>query len=141
MERKDYYVYEHATLSGEVFYIGKGSGHRMKSCDKRSEEWHAKCEEGLKWTKLVEGLTNSEAHSLELKLIKEIGYDNLTNKKPGGRPSGTPSPKKGDPVLDIQTGIAFDGLRDACRATNEPYPKHCNYEYRNQGHLKRFIKI
>ena len=82
--RNNYYVYKHYTLEGELFYVGKGTGSRLKAGgNKRSDEWHAKTKHGLKWEIVKDGLTQSEAFALEKKIIHEIGYENLVNKKPG----------------------------------------------------------
>lgn len=79
----EYYVYEHLTLNDDRFYIGKGKGYRYKNGTMRNQEWHNKTKHGFKYNVLMKGLTNEEANELELFIIKEIGYDNLCNKKRG----------------------------------------------------------
>jgi hypothetical protein len=74
--RRDFYVYFHRDSAGNIFYIGKGTGHRAWSTD-RHIVWHRYVEERLGGTFVVEihkeGLTEPEAEVLEGDLISELG--------------------------------------------------------------------
>ena len=81
----DYYVYEHTTLQGDRFYIGKGKGYRYKDGKMRNDDWHKKTEYGFKYNILMDKLTNDEARELESFVIDEIGIDKLCNKILGAK--------------------------------------------------------
>jgi hypothetical protein len=83
----EYYVYGHYTLDGRLFYVGKGVGDRAWVKRSRNPHWKNvanKC--GLEVKILVDSLTEEEALQKEKELIEEIGIENLTNMRPGGRP-------------------------------------------------------
>ena len=77
-----YYVYTHSDMSGNVFYIGKGTGNRAYSMN-RTKEWKEKVKK-LNGKYIVDlpygNLTNEEALDCEALLIKLYGFDNLVNK-------------------------------------------------------------
>ena len=85
-----YYVYEHSTKSGEVFYIGKGCGARSHATDGRSKEWHKMvANHGLNIRIVQSGMSENDALSLEVHLIALLGRKNkgegkLVNKTAGG---------------------------------------------------------
>lgn len=76
MVRRDFYVYFHKNLSGQVFYIGKGTGRRAWSTD-RHPVWKKYVTERLNGAYNVEihreGLTEVEAEELEASLIAKYG--------------------------------------------------------------------
>ena len=80
------YVYGHYKAdTGELFYIGKGSGHRAWSKRTRNKHWKYVVEKhGLIIKVLEDGLTDDEAYNRERQLIAEVGLNNLTNKTEGG---------------------------------------------------------
>lgn len=83
MVDKSHYVYSHFTDDYfKPFYIGKGSGNRCKDGTKgRNTEWHQITDEhgGFNWRILMDGLSKSEAHELEMLVIETYGRDTLTN--------------------------------------------------------------
>jgi len=81
-----YYVYEHRLEDGTIFYIGKGSGDRAFSTKDRNYLWKQVVKENKSYIVNIkeDNLTNEEALDLEIKTIKEIGMDNLTNLTEGG---------------------------------------------------------
>lgn len=66
-----FYVYQHRILStGELFYIGHGTGGRMRSQHSRSKSWldivkHNKCYHSI----VKDGMSKQSAEELELQLI------------------------------------------------------------------------
>ena len=95
------YVYGHYKAdTGELFYIGKGTGSRAWCKDSRNPYWkNIVKKHGLEVRILEDNLTDAEALDKEKQLIEEIGLDNLANLTEGG---GAPPPKqkgsKWDPV-------------------------------------------
>lgn len=79
--RRDYYVYFHRDDTGNIFYIGKGTGRRAWSTS-RHEVWHKYVSQRLSGQYTVEiyrdGMTEDEAEAVEIKLIAEYG-DQLVN--------------------------------------------------------------
>lgn len=74
MENKEYYVYLHKKLNGEVFYVGKGKGRRAFKNNRRSTLWnYTKDKYGLQIEIYEDNLSESEALSLEMELIKQFG--------------------------------------------------------------------
>lgn len=79
------YVYAHATTDGEVFYVGKGSGKRMRVTGNRSVFWkRVAAKHGWNAVLLEEGLTEEAAFVKEIEWIayyKKIGQArvNLTD--------------------------------------------------------------
>ena len=81
-----FYVYIHLNPeTKEIFYIGKGKGNRITSLKSRNELWQdyvGELKGDFKTLKIKDGLTESEALSLESQIIEriEIHYeDRLTN--------------------------------------------------------------
>jgi hypothetical protein len=91
--KRGYYVYLHkATETGEVFYVGKGSGGRAWETERRNNAWKEKVEQlDEKWeVEIYEGdLTEIEAFNIEEELVEKYGFfddqnEQLTNHIPGG---------------------------------------------------------
>lgn len=81
-----YYVYIHVNPeTKEIFYVGKGKGNRLTSLKSRNELWQDYVREldgHFKTLKIKDGLTDSEALSLESQIIERIEFhyeDRLTN--------------------------------------------------------------
>ena len=73
---KQYYVYTHSDLKGNVFYVGKGKGRR--AWEKRSgKAW----ENNYIVEVLFDNLSEREAFDCEAILIDSFGIENLANKK------------------------------------------------------------
>ena len=94
--KERFYVYIHKRLSDEsTFYVGKGSGKQAYNAQNRNETWKAIVDEegGYDVHIVKNGLTNKDACLLEMRLIKDIGIDNLSNLTIGGfsRIQGQPS--------------------------------------------------
>lgn len=88
----DYYVYKHIRLKdGSTFYIGKGKGDRFSSEVSRNVYWNriVRKDGGFNVEIVEDGLTNQSACDLEIKLINEIGLDNLANLAEGGQGGNT----------------------------------------------------
>lgn len=67
-----FYVYLHCKPNGEIFYVGKGSGKRAWSKNKRGQHWlNIVNKHGLNVVIHTNGLTEKEAFDLEVLLIKE----------------------------------------------------------------------
>jgi hypothetical protein len=85
-KRKDYYVYFHRDSSGNIFYIGMGSGQRAWSTD-RDNNWKRYVNERLNGRFEVEivkdHLSESEAAELEGELIFEHGKTLVNWANPG----------------------------------------------------------
>lgn len=79
--RRDYYVYFHKTVRGDIFYVGKGTGERAWSTD-RHPVWKKYVFERLNGQYKVDiahdGLSEQQAEKLEWSLICEHGQ-NLVN--------------------------------------------------------------
>lgn len=68
-----FYVYEHyGKTTGELFYIGKGTGGRCDSSRDRNVHWHKRVEEegGFYAVIVKDGLYNEDALARESHLIK-----------------------------------------------------------------------
>ncbi|MBO6880021.1 hypothetical protein [Winogradskyella sp.] len=80
----DYYVYIHLNpTTNEIFYVGKGKGHRKTAKTSRNEKWVeyvSKLTEPHKVLVLKENLSERDALDLEKKVLKKIDfhYDDLT---------------------------------------------------------------
>ena len=89
MENK-YYVYEHATEDGEVFYVGKGSGDRAWANKSRNKFWRSVARKHGRVVRIVrDGLSELEAFDMERRLIarhgrRDEGEGTLVNLTPGG---------------------------------------------------------
>lgn len=81
---KEHYVYIHLNpKTNEIFYVGKGKGHRKSSKTGRNEKWIeyvSKLGGQFKILVLKENLTDKEAIELERKVITKIDwhYDDST---------------------------------------------------------------
>lgn len=77
----NYYVYVHKIAdTGEIFYVGSGTGHRWRSTSNRSELWHKSTADGYSSEKIWCDLTVNDAREVEELLIELIGINNLINK-------------------------------------------------------------
>lgn len=87
MEEKIFYVYGHYRAdTGEIFYIGKGTGRRAWIFSKRNAYWkNIANKHGVEVKILYDNLTEQDAFSTENRLITEIGLDNLSNLAEGGK--------------------------------------------------------
>jgi hypothetical protein len=93
---KQYYVYQLVDpRNNKPFYIGKGQGKRIHNHEAEARRGiiHPKCStireievQGLNVIKEIvkEFAVEAEAYNYEMKLIKTIGLDNLTNLTHGG---------------------------------------------------------
>jgi len=103
---RGYYVYVHKDCTtGEVFYVGKGSGRRAWDIDRRHIEWKKKVASltnGWDVEIVKEDLSEIEAFDLEAELVEQYGGcaaegGALTNRIPGG-----------EEPLSVRLGIQFD---------------------------------
>lgn len=84
------YVYGHYKAdTGELFYIGKGSGDRAWSTNARRRKtnphWNNVVNKhGLMVRILHDKLTDEEAYAIEKQMIAEVGIENLVNLTEGG---------------------------------------------------------
>lgn len=80
------YVYGHYKVdTGELFYIGKGTGKRAWSKKKRNRYWYDVVANHEYEVRIIEDdLTEEQAFSREKELIAEAGLDNLVNMAEGG---------------------------------------------------------
>lgn len=81
------YIYLHRRNdTGEVFYVGKGSGNRAYRKDERNPHWHNVVNKaGFTVEIIAKGLTDAEAYWAEPLLIEAHGgVENLTNISDGG---------------------------------------------------------
>jgi hypothetical protein len=103
--RRDFYVYFHRDNAGNIFYVGKGTGHRARSKD-RHTIWKKYVNEHLDGRYSVEiykdGLTEKEAEELEESLIEEYGEQLVNWINPGRQ-------------FDYQALEEYHRLRDANR--------------------------
>jgi len=82
-----FYVYAHARNSdNRLFYIGKGKGRRAWETRGRNQYWHRVANKHG-WTPivLIDGLSEPEALTQEIAMIKAIGREHLTNGTDGGQ--------------------------------------------------------
>ena len=93
MMRNDYYVYAYLREDGSPYYIGKGTGRRAYQKSKR--HLVRKPEDRTNIVFISENLTEEEAHTEEVKLIKKYGkkIDGgiLVNISDGGEGGGRPA--------------------------------------------------
>ncbi len=79
------YVYEHVS-DGNLRYIGKGTGDRIHSRNKRPPQWKSVFErETIHKRVLMDGLSTEHALELEEFVIDTIGLENLINVEKGSR--------------------------------------------------------
>jgi len=80
------YVYGHYKAdTGELFYIGKGTGDRAWQHRSRNAHWVSVVKKhGLVVKVLEDGLTDDIAYNRERELIAEVGLDALVNMTEGG---------------------------------------------------------
>jgi hypothetical protein len=113
---RGYYVYLHRAIeSGEVFYVGKGSGNRAWQRTNRNSEWNEKVSAlGDRWEVVIvkDDLSEIEAFKLEARVVEEHGGPGSTggkliNQIPGGEEFG------GSITLD--RGPADRVWTEACR--------------------------
>lgn len=116
------YTYRLRRPSGEVFYIGKGTGNRIdmherearrgvqsRKCDIIREIW-ASGEQIIK-EKVHENLPSGIAYALEQRLIKEQGEENLANVPYMGR--GMLGKKIEEPLIPPTICLGVEFRRDA----------------------------
>lgn len=97
LPRCDFYVYMLLRLDGRPFYVGRGTGTRIKMHEYKAKKGASYKDNiicqiiatGVEVPKVIvaAGLTNDEANALEIKLIAEIGRHPrgpLTNRTKGG---------------------------------------------------------
>ncbi|XWN38042.1 MAG: hypothetical protein ROO71_03730 [Balneola sp.] len=76
--KRGYYVYLHkARSTGEVFYVGKGSGKRAWDKNKRNPDWQDRVNKlNDEWEVEIykDDLTEIEAYQLEEKLVQDFGF-------------------------------------------------------------------
>jgi hypothetical protein len=86
MSENNAYVYGHyKATTGELFYIGKGTGNRAWSTKDRNNRWMCTVDKhGIEVKILYKNLSEEDAFQKEMELIKEIGLENLTNITEGG---------------------------------------------------------
>jgi len=85
--RKNFYVYAHySPLTGECFYIGKGTGNRRYSKWNRNSHWRNKVKKhgGFDVKILIDNLLEEQAFEIEMLYIESVGLDNLCNMTVGG---------------------------------------------------------
>lgn len=87
MRRNYYYVYCHRRKdTGEIFYIGRGTGTRLKSSDTRNTKWLSIVEShGFESEILWDGLTFAESCDIEQMYI-DLLADEITNVGNSGKP-------------------------------------------------------
>ena len=89
MKENRYYVYLHKIAStGEVFYVGKGCGYRLRSQQRRNAVWK-KITEDNEWVaeKYEDNLSETEAYAVEVDLISKLNpIANLQKKSTAVKP-------------------------------------------------------
>jgi len=127
------YVYLHRNRkTGEVFYVGKGTGGRAKESNGRSQAWREYAF-GIGYLYdieyVAEDLTEGEAYMLEEKVIEEYGLENLVNVYPGGR-----AWKKCSSIICDKCG--FECL-DASNLSTHQRGQKCRPEWRGLSKKER----
>lgn len=89
LEDRRHYTYAHArATTGEIFYIGKGSGRRANDITRSRSAWYKSvvANHGVEVRILRQHMTASEAYAHEIKLIADAidSGVNLVNMKDGG---------------------------------------------------------
>lgn len=125
------YVYLHRNReTGEVFYVGKGTGGRAKESNGRSQAWRDYTYRNLYDIEYVaRNLTEEEAYTLEEKVIEEYGLENLVNVYPGGR-----AWKKCSSIICDKCG--FECL-DALNLSTHQRGQKCRPEWRGLSREER----
>jgi hypothetical protein len=105
------YVYGHYKAdTGELFYIGKGTGNRAWSNHGRSVYWKRVAEKHGRAVQIIEdNLTDEEAYIKEKELIEVVGLNNLVNIIDGGYGITSDDVKRIDkihPTRNIKAAIA-----------------------------------
>lgn len=122
-----FYVYIHTRNdTGEVFYVGKGSGDRFKSTSSRNQFW-VNFTSKYQWNskKVQQNMLEEDAFLLEMWLIAKFRNDGLKlcNLTDGGEgPSGIESSCR--KVVYCSNGMSFESTRaaaDWCKVNG--YPK------------------
>lgn len=80
---KNYYVYIHKDMEGNIFYVGKGLGKRAYSKSGRNSYWKRVIEKGYTVEIFMDKLSEDEAFELEIELISI--YEPKCNFTKGGR--------------------------------------------------------
>ena len=138
---KKYYVYQLKTNDDEIFYIGKGCGKRMykhqqiakgnsinkKKNPKLYNKINFVIDNGgyIITDVLFESLDESECHTKEVELIKQIGLENLCNLTAGGE--GTSGYKLSD-----------ETRRKMSEAKKQPRGKYNLTEVQREAKRKQF---
>lgn len=82
--KRNYCVYKHYDVFGDLFYIGSGQDKRPYSSDSRSDEWFEKVliNGTMSWRIeiVARNLTKEESLTIEDGIIRDIGLHNLVNK-------------------------------------------------------------
>jgi hypothetical protein len=134
-----YYSYAHLKSdTKEVFYIGKGTGRRLKRKDARNTHWHnTALKHGFEPIKLAEWKTEQEAFEHEKFLIecfKDMGIQ-LVNQSGGGDGN------------DWRGGLSFKGkkhtltAKEKCRLIHLGKPKLQESNIKNAESHKQPISI
>lgn len=108
--RRDYYVYCHKRKdTGEIFYIGRGTGSRLKSSDVRNTQWLKVVKScGFDPEVLWDGLTFEESCDIEQMYI-DLLADELTNVGNSGKPRDLESM-----LPEIEKYLEYDESSPSC---------------------------
>lgn len=117
-----HYVYIHSrSTDGRPFYVGKGQAFRAWGKSSRGRWWDFCAKKnGVIVTILADGMSEEEAHTLEIELIAEYrakGHE-LVNLSSGGEGcSGHPSSSR--KTVYCSNGMVFESTIDACNWVRE----------------------
>lgn len=144
MTKQDYYVYLHRRADdNEVFYVGKGKGHRAKRTADRSAWWHrVVAKHGIVIEYVETGMFEDSAFDLEIELIRfyrECGHQ-LVNLTDGGEGwSGYKYSEEDKKKLSVarlvtsqkvpvicSNGMTFESMKKACDWLEEEQGKRVN---------------
>jgi len=135
---KKYYVYQHKLQDGTIFYVGKGTGNRAFETRYRNHIWEKVVKEFKKYIVEIkqDNLTSDEAYELEIKTIKEIGLENLTNLSEGGegQDNSTLSPEKYKEWIKNKS-IAQTGVVGYWRGKKRPQQSKVMKEMHKSGKM------
>jgi hypothetical protein len=144
-EDKKFYVYSLTDPEGKTFYIGKGNGQRIKAHRRDAKKfkhsnkyvervinkiWSSDLDFSEKI--LFDNLTESEAFEAEIRLISEIGLDNLCNFTAGGE--GTTGMRHSEEARK-RMSLVRDGTKNASSKLTEEQV----IEIRNSNFTNRFF--